>query len=957
MFLIDNFLQRVEKTPQKIAVRTTKDSYTFAQVRNLAQKLANKLESNSHNEIIPYYLKNTEFVLPTVLGIWMSGNIPMPLVSALPLNESLKRIDEVDWKTVIVDFPVTLTKETIQINTLDKEADINFNLTKSEPTTAYILSTSGSTGTPKKVYLSEDNIVWTLSHLYSIINVNSQTKFLFSTPYSFDVSLTEILSPVLAGSELVCLPTSPSKSESIRLIPRMIDKNLITHLSLSPSFAEALIDIVGDGVFSKLRYLMVAGENFPIALIDKLQSALKDGCNIFNLYGPTETTIYASYHKVTGHEKEYVPIGKALPGVDLKILDKERNPVKTGEIYIGGRGVTQGYKLDPVQDKKKFITIDNERYYKTGDDVTLADNQEIIFLGRQDDQVQVNGIRVELGEIQTIASKVTGVKSVIAKYENSRIFIFYIGDKRATTKIKQSIPGYLNPIILDVPSFRYTYNRKFDTKKMIEDYYFENINSDNADIQDTLIKILNKYHVNKISELDSLDFVRFIVDIEHSFNINIDDSQANVLTNLERITQFIQDKQNKEIKKDDDTSFTTADLYNLQLLFKNYQISYEEDTIVASSTQQSLFSQGKTSFANIKIALDKIDFAEINRIQHLFTQLSKKIDILTLAWFKKDDKRLYFKQMKDAKPIVFISNGSLSNEALSKSMYLLEGRPIYMLVFNVQKTELEVVFSHHTLDASSITLLTQIIVALLQNKMTIDDVPTSSYIEFMEFTNQINQNTDITHALKVIPKTEAPLNLSRDVNLNIIKFKYSPKDTDDAYITSLYLLAQAIMAERGFETVTGQIAINIRKFKSYDAQNVIGDIHQTIPWEIHRNDTRADFSRRYHKWKKMYETGIDYRYCVFNKVGKNLVDLPKLAARWNSTNISPNYLGEVKSLDSVLNEIAQAPFKNDYITVVSYNGMIYCILHGNLLHEKIHSIFLNENEKIDVINEKGNKTR
>lgn len=329
MFIIDNFIQRSQNTPDQVAVKSPNGDYTYQEISNIAQQLAAKLDEENAQDIVPFYLKDTRFVLLTVIGIWLSNRIPMPLVSALDLPEATDRVKEVQWDTLITDLPATLKqKNIIQVDLFNQNNHADFKAKPFSQKNVYILSTSGSTGIPKKVFLTESNLKWILTRLYSLINVNETTKFLFSTPYSFDVSLTELLSPVIAGAELVCLPTSPSNSESIRLIPKLINQKQITHLSLSPSFAEALLDIVGPEAFDKLKFLMVAGEAFPINLAKKLKRALNKGCKVFNLYGPTETTVYSTYHQVTENEEEYVPIGRPLPEGKVKVLDANNNEAK-----------------------------------------------------------------------------------------------------------------------------------------------------------------------------------------------------------------------------------------------------------------------------------------------------------------------------------------------------------------------------------------------------------------------------------------------------------------------------------------------------------------------------------------------------------------------------------------------------------------------------------------------------
>lgn len=952
MFVIDNFIQRVKNTPNKTAVKFKKGDYSFQEISNISSQLAVKLDQTKSSKIIPFYLKDTRFVLPTVLGIWLSGRIPMPLVSALGLLESIDRVKEVKWDTLITDVSVEYEgRKIVQVNDLDKKIKSDFKAKQFSSKTTYILSTSGSTGVPKKVFLTEDNIKWILSKLYPLIGVDEKTKFLFSTPYSFDVSLTELLSPVIAGAELVCLPTSPSKTESIKIIPKLINNEQITHVSLSPSFAQALIDIAGSTAFSKLKFLMVAGEAFPVDLARKLKHTIDGGCKVFNLYGPTETTVYATYYQVTGNEKEYVPIGRPLPGAKVKVYDKKHRESKKGELYVGGRGVTEGYLLDPAKNNSSFININDQLYYKTGDNVKVAADGELIFLEREDDQVEINGIRVELGEVQSLVATINDIKSVVVRFKNNRIYIFYISTNNREAEIKKKIPNYISPIIIRVKHFLYTYNRKIDTQAMIDEYYKIISTKSNSDILSRLHKIINQYHVKKIEELDSLELVRFIVEVENTFKIHINDAQISLLNTIDRLAGYIerQESDSSEFSIKIREKVNKSELLNLKLLFTNFHSQYEKGKITVSSTQQSLFQQHKKSFDFLRIAMPSINFMEVEKIRQIFVDLTKKIDLLKFAWFKDQQDKLYFKKMIDPLPILFVSENELSEEDFSKVMYAKQGTPIYCLVFNINKNELDIVFSHHAIDASSSNKLKKIFVNLYQGNLSLSQVKNSSYADFMNFVKKINKKTDLKRAISLVPKTEKALNLTKnDGHLYVTKFACPGNTTDQVYIRGIYLLSQAMMKDHHMNKITGKIASNIRRFNAFDASNIIGDVHATIPWEVKVDDKLSDFANRYHEWQDIYDRGIDFRYCIFNHVGENLEYVNVLSKQWKNMNISPNYLGEVSSVKSIIHEIMQLPFKPNYITMLTKQGILYCISYGCLLQKNKYEVELDDGQKVEL---------
>lgn len=205
-------------------------------------------------------------------------------------------------------------------------------------------------------------------------------------------------------------------------------------------------------------------------------------------------------------------------------------------------------------------------------------------------------------------------------------------------------------------------------------------------IFDKLRNLLTKYHVNEIAQLDSLDLVRFIIEVENAFAIHINDEQLALLTTTKRLADFIKHKKwSKTVDSSVDQQTNKAELLNFKILFDNFKSQYEQERITASSTQQSLFLQGKTSFDRLRIAMPTINYQEIEKIRKIFVDLTTKIDLLTFTWFRDEQDRLYFKKAKNVYPISFVSLNGFSNDNLEQVMYSKQGRPIYCLIFNLNR--------------------------------------------------------------------------------------------------------------------------------------------------------------------------------------------------------------------------------------------------------------------------------
>lgn len=397
------------------------------------------------------------------------------------------------------------------------------------------------------------------------------------------------------------------------------------------------------------------------------------------------------------------------------------------------------------------------------------------------------------------------------------------------------------------------------------------------------------------------------------------------------------------------TSNLKADLINLANMMKNLSFTYDDEQIMASSSQQSLFRQHKKSIIYTSFKLKEVTAKEVEKIRQLFCKLAEKIDILKFAWFFKDDS-LFFKKIKEAHPLIYIAQENISDNELAQIMYSDVGKPVYLVLINEQTSELRLIFSHHVIDAASLRLIEHVFVNVYENNFDIKKLPDSSFASFMQYIEKTNKNNDLQKLLLKLPDTSTDLNLTKDDNvLHIIKFKHKVTSADDAYIIAMFLIGKVIAQEKAIDIVTGELSLNIRKFAGFDASNIIGDLHSTVPFLIKKDDSITTFTKRYYNWKTFYQTGTDIRYSIFNHIGQNMTFLPKLTSKWRKLNLAPNYIGETKSLDEEIKEIKSLPFKPNYITLTSSQGYVYAISYGKLLQKEKYEVTIAD-KKIRLIN-------
>lgn len=322
---------------------------------------------------------------------------------------------------------------------------------------AYIIYTSGTTGRPKGVGISHGNISNFLNVVSKLYGVRPQDRVYQGMTPSFDFSLEEVWPTWIAGAVLV--PSPPFEN-------RLVGEDLHAFLKLQkvsilycvPTLLATLQEELPD-----LHTLNVGGEACPHELMVRWS---RPGRRILNTYGPTETTITASWAELSPDRP--ITIGRALPSYKIQLLNEELIPVETGhpgEICVGGPGVAQGYINRPDLTVEKFINLNGEPYYRTGDLGKVVENGEIEFLGRIDTQVKIRGYRVELGEIESLLSKQQYVAQALVnpftRKDGITVLVAYLilhatenlGNQWRETlhmELKSKVPSYMMPAHFEV---------------------------------------------------------------------------------------------------------------------------------------------------------------------------------------------------------------------------------------------------------------------------------------------------------------------------------------------------------------------------------------------------------------------------------------------------------------------------------------------------------------------------
>ena len=418
-----------KENPDAIALTYEGRNISYHDLVNRSNYIACRLiEMGAGPEVmIGVYMVRSHDLVITLLAILKAGGVYIPLDPIYPdeklifmLRDSSAPIlitDELiaknmDSVTIDLKFPdyggkVVTIESLLSKYSEEKTYDIP-HVNISSENGAYLIYTSGSTGNPKGVFVTHRNVVNFFCFMNSYIDDAAASRiWLFSTSISFDPSVLEMFWTLSRGYQVVVLPNESSgKFLDISAIPELIQKHQVSHFQATPSVLSMLVDKT-DGIkaLKQLSKLMVGGESLPFTLAKKLSSELS--IDIYNVYGPTEATIWATCHTLS-KDDACVPIGRPLPNYNIYILDKYFHPVPIGvygELFIGGDGVAHEYFNDPELTERKYLPDpfslrQGDRMYQTGDLARYGANGVIEFRGRADRQVKVRGHRIELGEIE-----------------------------------------------------------------------------------------------------------------------------------------------------------------------------------------------------------------------------------------------------------------------------------------------------------------------------------------------------------------------------------------------------------------------------------------------------------------------------------------------------------------------------------------------------------------------------
>ena len=448
--MLDHFAAWVASAPERLAVQFEESRLTYRQLDERANRIANALLASGlqPGDVAGVRLERSHDLLAALLGVLKAGltYVPIdPLYPAVRIAQMLER----SGAAYVLDALTDLDLEAASAAAPEVEIDPN--------ALAYILFTSGSTGIPKGVEITHRNLLNFLLSMQLRPGITEHDVLLAVTTVSFDIAGLELYLPLISGACVAIVSAEDARDgDALALRLRAGD---ITMMQATPSTWSMLLACGWEGG-PKLRVLC-GGE----ALSGALASALLPRCGeLWNLYGPTETTIWSSVCRVAAEEATAatVSLGRPIHNTRFAVLDANMQPVPTGvagELYIGGSGVARGYRADPALTAERFVPdpfgAAGDRLYRSGDVVRMLPNGTFVYLGRTDHQVKIRGHRIELGEIEAALLRDPAITecvvAAVSDARGERAICAYIVASEARehaavrAHLERTLPAYMVP--------------------------------------------------------------------------------------------------------------------------------------------------------------------------------------------------------------------------------------------------------------------------------------------------------------------------------------------------------------------------------------------------------------------------------------------------------------------------------------------------------------------------------
>lgn len=496
------FEEQVRATPHHTALVFGDMKITYKQLNQQANQLARYLIATraQPGDLIGIYARRSVELIISIMAVLKAGCVYVPLSTEYPGERIKYIISDCALRHIITqanlidrlnihhqEQKILCCDETAGFAKLDKDNLEHIDMDIADP--AYVIYTSGSTGKPKGVIIPHAGICNRFCWMNDRYRFTTEDALFFKAPIGFDLSVYEILYPLLNGSRTII--AKPDGEKNIKYLTRVINEEKVTlNVFIPPLMMDLFLESTRNTDGASLRIIICCGEKWSFGLGEKCMEKLS--VSLFNGYGPTEASVgVTSWQYDIDYDKKIVPLGRPISNVKVYVADDDLNQVpvnEVGELCISGVCLAQGYLNNPETTALKFKdnpfndkeNVHYSRIYMSGDLARCLDDGNIEFIGRKDNQVKIGGARIELGEIESILMQHEDIVEavVLCKVleDDNKLLAAFIVPQEANSIDGETVKNYLStrvaqvmiPNIINIfEELPLTANNKIDRNKLL----------------------------------------------------------------------------------------------------------------------------------------------------------------------------------------------------------------------------------------------------------------------------------------------------------------------------------------------------------------------------------------------------------------------------------------------------------------------------------------------------------
>uniref|UniRef100_UPI0036D9FE30 amino acid adenylation domain-containing protein n=1 Tax=Photorhabdus sp. RM322S TaxID=3342825 RepID=UPI0036D9FE30 len=482
------FEQQVENAPDSTALVYENQSLSYAELNTRANRLAHQLIALgvAPDQRVAICVASSPARIVGLLAILKAGGAYVPLDPAYPGERLIHILTDAAPAILLADNTgrsalneqMLAQQIVLDPNSLPDQPDNNPQVSAlTSRHLSYVIYTSGSTGTPKGVMVEHGGLVNLIRDKIAQFAIHSHSRMLQFASFGFDASVWEIMMTLGSGASLA-IPDDAVRQDPHRLWHYLAEQS-VTHACLTPALLRDGADLPAMTIKPTL---ILGGEAPSVALLQTLSGR----ATVFNAYGPTEITVCATAWRCpSDYRDEFIPIGRPTANTRVYLLDACGQPVPlaaVGELYIGGTGVARGYLNRPELTGERFLTdpfsdATNARMYRTGDLVRYLPDGNLVFVGRNDQQIKIRGFRIEPGEIEVRLTEFSAVREALVLAlgdgQDKRLVAYVVAEaddglvNRLREHLSASLPDYMVPAaFVRLDAFPLTPNGKLDRRAL-----------------------------------------------------------------------------------------------------------------------------------------------------------------------------------------------------------------------------------------------------------------------------------------------------------------------------------------------------------------------------------------------------------------------------------------------------------------------------------------------------------